>query len=86
MGLTLLRQSRKVPGIMTDMGACIKEDPLIQELLAAKGKRVEVLAFGIMYIGTLTSVDPEHGYITVTDGEDTAMLELERVESFDVVE
>lgn len=71
---------------MTSLEACIKDDPLIQGLLTASGKRVEVYAFGIAYIGKLTSVDPENGFITVTDGSDSVMLELERVESFNIVE
>jgi hypothetical protein len=61
-------------------------DPLIQSLLGAKGKRVEVFAFGMAYVGNLNSVDIDHGFITVTDGEDTAMLELERIEYFNVLE
>lgn len=64
----------------------ITEDPLISSLLAAKGKQVEVFAFGITYIGKLKSVDPENGFITVSDGTDTVMLELERVESFNINE
>lgn len=64
----------------------IADDPLIQGLLSAKGKRVEVFAFGITYIGDLTSVDPENGFISVTDGEDTAVLELERIEQFNILE
>jgi len=62
------------------------EDPMTQQLLSAKGKRVEVFAFGITYIGELTLVDPENGLIAVTDGEDVAMLEMERIEQFNVVE
>ncbi len=61
-------------------------DPLIQGLMGAKGKRVEVFAFGMAYVGSLSSVDIDHGFITVTDGEDTAMLELERIEYFNVME
>lgn len=71
---------------MTKEECCVAEDLLIQGLLEAKGKRVEVFAFGITYIGNLTSVDVENGFVSVTDGEDTAMLELERVEHFNIVE
>ncbi len=70
----------------TDMSTCIANDPMIQGLLAAKGKKVEILAFGITYIGKLTSVDPENGIVTVSDNEDAVTLELERVEYFNVVE
>lgn len=65
---------------------CIADDPLIQGLLAAKGKNVEIFAFGITYIGKLISVDTENGFVSVTDGEDTVMLELERIEQFNIVE
>jgi hypothetical protein len=71
---------------MTKEESCVAEDLLIQGLLGAKGKRVEVFAFGITYIGALTSVDVENGFVSVTDGEDTAMLELERIEHFNIVE
>lgn len=71
---------------MTKEEICVEDDPLVQGMLAAKGKRVEVFAFGITYIGNLTSVDPENGFISVTEGQDTAILELERVEHFNVVE
>lgn len=70
---------------MTKEAICTQEDPLIQTLVAAKGKRVEVFAFGITYIGTLVSVDPENGFISVSDELDTAMLELERIEQFHVI-
>ncbi len=62
------------------------EDPLIQGLLAASGKRVEAFAFGIAYVGKLEKVDMENGSITITEGEDSVMLELERIENFNVVE
>ncbi len=71
---------------MNNIDTCVKDDPMIQGLLAAIGKRVEVFAFGVTYIGELRSVDHENGFVTVTDGEDTVMLELERVESFNIVE
>jgi len=63
-----------------------QDDPLIQGLISAKGKKVEVFAFGITYVGMLTGIDNENGFISITDGEDTAMLELERIEHFNVVE
>lgn len=65
---------------------CINDDPLMQGLLTAVGKRVEVFAFGITYIGKLRSIDYENGVILLTDEEDNVTLELERVESFNVVE
>ena len=60
----------------------IEEDALIQALLEAKGKRVEIIAFGILYNGTLKRIDVENGTIIITNGDDHAMIEIERVESF----
>lgn len=57
-------------------------DSLIEGLMAAVGKKVEVFAFGITYIGELKSVDPDNGFIIISDGIDTVQLELERIESF----
>lgn len=71
---------------MTKEPTCFTDDPLIQGMLLAKGKRVEVFAFGITYVGVLKSIDPENGFISVADGDDTAILELERIEHFNVIE
>jgi hypothetical protein len=60
----------------------VEEDRLIQALLDAKGKRVEIIAFGILYVGALTKVDIDNGTIIITNGDDQAMIEIERVESF----
>lgn len=60
----------------------IEDDPLIQALLDAKGKRVEIIAFGILYTGILKRIDLDTGTIIITNGEDRAMIEIERVESF----
>jgi len=35
----------------------VEEDALIQALVDAKGKRVEIIAFGIPYSGILAEVD-----------------------------
>ena len=70
---------------LIDLDFSIEEDALIQGLLDAKGKNVEVIAFGIVYAGTLESVDVDNGIITIVDGEDLAMIEIERVESFSIV-
>ena len=64
----------------------IKDDPLIQGLLAAKDKKVHVIAFGLAYVGNLTEINLDHGYIRVVDKEDRVTLELERVESFELIE
>lgn len=63
-----------------------QEDPLIKELMAAKSHTVEVIAFGIAYHGNLKDVNLEHGFVTVVDGPDQATLELERIESFRVID
>lgn len=63
-----------------------QEDPLIKELVSAKSRTVEVIAFGIAYYGCLKDVNLEHGYVTVQDGVDQATLELERIESFRIVD
>lgn len=60
----------------------IKEDPLIVGLLAARGSQVEVIAFGLAYVGELEMVDPDDGVIVISDGVQKAVLEIERVESF----
>jgi len=60
----------------------IKEDPLIVGLLAARGAQVEVIAFGLAYVGELEMVDPDDGVIVISDGVQKAVLEIERIESF----
>jgi hypothetical protein len=62
-----------------------QEDPLIRDLLDAKNHVVEVIAFGIAYHGLLKDVNLEYGFVTVVDGGDKATLELERIESFRLV-
>ncbi|HPQ80629.1 MAG TPA: hypothetical protein PLZ86_02780 [bacterium] len=70
---------------LIDLDFSIEEDALIQGLLDAKGKRVEVLAFGIIYAGTLDSVDIDNGTVVVSDSEDKAMIEIERIESISIM-
>lgn len=60
----------------------ISEDELIQGLLGAQGKLVEVVAFGIAYTGKITKVDVQSGHVTIVDGDNQATLEFERIESF----
>jgi hypothetical protein len=50
------------------------------------GKKVEIIAFGISYMGQLTHVDYDSGTLKIVDGEDFAILEIERVESFALIE
>ncbi len=68
-----------------DLDFSIEEDALIQGLLDAKKKEVEVIAFGIAYSGILEGVDVNNGTISIVDGENSAMLEIERIESFSIV-
>ena len=64
----------------------VQEDTLIQGLLTAKGKKVEVIAFGIAYCGMLRVADVKRGCVTIVDGDDQATLEFERIESFRLLE
>lgn len=65
--------------------SALAEDDLIQGLINARGKRVEVIAFGLCYIGQLEELDIDNGTIVVRDGEDRAMIEIERVESLSLL-
>ena len=67
------------------IGSCVEEDALIQALMDAKGKRVEIIAFGIPYTGLLKKVDIEDGIINIADNDDLAVLEIERIESFSLI-
>jgi allophanate hydrolase subunit 2 len=69
-----------------DVDFSIEEDELLKKLVSAEGKRVEVVAFGIIYSGILASVDVDLGNVVVQDGEDQAVIEIERVESLSVLE
>lgn len=46
------------------------------------GDRIEVIAYGISYLGTLTSIDYEKGVLILSDAEDSVTLDLERIECF----
>ena len=56
-----------------------------KSLKAAVGKKVEVLAFGMAYIGILKRVDLEPGTIQIRDHGDCVVLEIERIENFKVL-
>ncbi|MBU4484748.1 hypothetical protein KKA47_04950, partial [bacterium] len=62
----------------------ISDDPLIQKLIKGKGKRVEIVAFGISYVGILEILDEDDGVAIVSDGHNEAMIELERIDSVTV--
>lgn len=69
---------------LVDLDFSIEEDALVQSLVAAQGKRVELMAFGIIYGGVLEQVDIDNGTVVVTDGEEKAMIEIERIESLSI--
>lgn len=50
------------------------------------GRKVEIIAFDISYMGTLAMVDYDNGTLRIEDGNDFAILEIERVESFSLRE
>ncbi|MFH1874547.1 MAG: hypothetical protein ABH859_05105 [Pseudomonadota bacterium] len=60
----------------------VEEDPLIKALSDAKGKCIEVMAFGTLYTGTLIGLDLDNGTISLTSEDDKVILEIERIESF----
>lgn len=60
----------------------IDDDPLIEAIVNAKGKMVEIIAFGILYVGILKRIDINNGTIQISNGDDNAVLEIERIESF----
>ena len=69
-----------------DMGFSIDEDALIRGLIDSQGKRVEIIAFGVVYTGKLEKVDPDNGNLMITDGDVSATIEIERIESLTVLE
>lgn len=69
---------------LIDLDFSIEEDALVQALIDAKGKRVELIAFGISYAGILEQVDIDTGTVVVADGEDKATIEIERIESLSI--
>jgi secreted trypsin-like serine protease len=73
---------KKTKMVKADAPCSIEEDPLVQAIVESKGREIEVIAFGISYSGTLKKVDVENGYIVISDDEDTAVLELERISNF----
>lgn len=58
------------------------DSPSITQLKDYLGRRVEIFAFGISYLGTLDAIDFDEGTLKIVDGDDFAILEIERVESF----
>lgn len=57
-----------------------------QEIRDAVGKRIEVMAFGVPYIGVLEAYDEEAFKLHIRDEKDLAVVEQERIEEFHVLE
>lgn len=49
------------------------------------GRRVEIVAYNISYMGVLQQFDLEKGILKLIDEEDEVFLEIERVEYFSVL-
>lgn len=64
----------------------MKEDLSITRIQDYTGRKVEIIAFDISYMGILEEVDLDRGTLKIVDGEDFAVLEIERVESFSVLD
>jgi hypothetical protein len=69
-----------------DINTSIDEDALIRGLIESKGKKVEIIAFGIIYTGKLDDVDADNGTLTIIDGDESATIEIERIESLSILE
>lgn len=66
-------------------GNSVTDSDLSEELEKALGKKVEVLAFGVAYVGKIKKVDLELGTIVIEDKNDSAVLEIERIEDFKIL-
>ncbi len=64
----------------------INEGASITRLIDYKGKKVEIIAFDISYRGILEEINEDRGTLKIVDGEDFAILEIERVESFSLID
>ena len=60
----------------------VNEEVSVAKLKKAIGKKVEIVAFGITYEGTLKNIDVKNGVMRIEDKEDYVVLEIERVELF----
>ena len=64
----------------------MQEDFSITRIQDFVGRKVEIIAFDISYMGILKEVDLDRGTLKIVDGDDFAVLEIERVESFSVLD
>ena len=58
------------------------EETTPAKLKKALGKKVEILAFNLSYVGILKKVDAREGLIRLEDKSDYVVLEIERIQSF----
>ncbi len=58
----------------------------ISGIASLVGSKVQIIAYGISYVGLLQSIDHERGVLELCDGKDTVTLELERIEKYSLVE
>ena len=69
-----------------ELTEAIEQDSLIRGLLDAQQKKVEIIAFGIAYVGVLQNLDIDNGTLIIRDGDDHAVLEIERIESVSLIQ
>jgi hypothetical protein len=63
----------------------MQDEVSASKLRPAVGKKVEIHAFGVSYVGKLTKVDVRSGLVRIEDGEDYVLLEIERIDHFKIV-
>jgi hypothetical protein len=63
----------------------MQDEVSASKLKPAVGKKVEIHAFGVSYVGKLARVDAKSGLVRIEDGEDYVLLEIERIDHFRVV-
>lgn len=54
----------------------------ITKLDDLKGQKIQVIAFGVSYVGILVDVNEEKGVVVLDDGKEKVSLDLEQIESF----
>ncbi|MFA4972776.1 MAG: hypothetical protein WC683_09195 [bacterium] len=79
-------KKKQKKGEKFDLDFSIEEDALLRGLIDSKGKKVEIIAFGIVYSGVLEHVDLDGGQIVIADNDDRATIEIERIESLTPLE
>ena len=62
-----------------------EEENSLTQLKDLVGKKIEIIAFDISYIGILKEIDFDQGILKLVDQDDFVILEIERVESFSLI-